>query len=105
MSLAESVDPFTASGDDAVTVDVDLDGQRHRLRWPRQSTLVDVMIDAGIDVPHSCREGHCGSCVCTVISGEVDMADSDILEPEDRRAGLILGCQARPASNAVRIEF
>ena len=100
MSIVESADPCTVA-----TAEVDLDGQRHRLRWPRQSTLVDVMIDAGIDVPHSCRKGHCGSCVCTVISGEVDMADSDILEPEDRQAGLILGCQARPISDNVQIEF
>jgi ferredoxin len=105
MSIAESADPFIVPGDDAATADVDLDGQRHRLRWPRQSTLVDVMIDAGIDVPYSCREGHCGSCVCTVISGEVDMAPTDILEPEDRQAGLILGCQARPISYNVHIEY
>jgi 3-ketosteroid 9alpha-monooxygenase subunit B len=105
MSIAESADPITVPGDDAATADVDLDGSRHRLRWPRQSTLVDVMIDAGIDVPHSCREGHCGSCVCTVISGEVDMASTEILEPEDRQAGLILGCQARPISDDVHIEF
>jgi ferredoxin len=85
--------------------DVDLDGLRHRVDWPRQSTLVDVMLAAGIDVPHSCREGHCGSCVCTVVSGEVDMAPSDVLEPEDRQAGLILTCQARPVSDDVQIEF
>jgi len=85
--------------------DVELDGQRHRVDWPRQSTLVDVLLDAGIDVPHSCREGHCGSCVCTVVSGEVDMSPSDVLEPEDRQAGLILACQARPVSDRVQIEF
>jgi ferredoxin len=90
---------------EAPTADVGLDGYRHHVRWPRQSTLVDVMLAAGIDVPHSCREGHCGSCVCTVVSGEVDMPPSDVLEPEDRRAGLILACQARPISDKVQIEF
>ena len=85
--------------------EVDLDGQRHRVDWPRQSTLVDVLLDAGIDVPHSCREGRCGSCVCSVVSGEVDMAPNDVLEPEDRDAGLILACRARPVSETVHIEF
>jgi 3-ketosteroid 9alpha-monooxygenase subunit B len=103
-------DPDTAAPlddalDDAAVVDIELDGQRHRLRWPRRSTLVDVLIGAGIDAPYSCREGQCGSCVCTVVSGDVDMAPSDILEPGDRQAGLILGCQARPASDEVRIDF
>jgi len=33
------------------TADVELDGRRHHISWPRQSTLVDVMLAAGIDVP------------------------------------------------------
>jgi ferredoxin len=86
-------------------VEVDLDGQRHRFSWPRTQTLVDMLLDAGVDVPHSCREGRCGSCVATVVRGEVDMASCDILEPEDLQDGLILACQARPASANVRIEF
>jgi len=85
--------------------DVDLDGQLHTIDWPPQSTLIDVLLAAGIDVPHSCREGRCGSCVCSVVSGEVDMAHSDALEHEDRQAGLILACQVRPVSDSVRIEF
>lgn len=86
-------------------VQVDLDGQRHRLSWPRTQTLVDMLLDAGIDAPHSCREGRCGSCVATVLEGEVDMAACDILEPGDLRDGLILACQARPVSPDVHIEF
>ena len=86
-------------------VEVDLDGHVHRLRWPRGQSLVDLLLDAGIDVPHSCREGHCGSCVATLIEGRVDMASCDILEPDDLRAGLILGCQARPVSSRLRIAF
>jgi 3-ketosteroid 9alpha-monooxygenase subunit B len=94
------------SGDgDAVTVRVDLDGSSHRLRWPRSATLVDALVAAGIDVPYSCKEGQCGSCAATVLCGEVEMARCDILEPEDRAEGLILGCQARPVSDDLHIEF
>jgi ferredoxin len=86
-------------------VEVNLDGRRYRLRWPRKQSLVDAMLDAGIDVPHSCREGRCGSCVATVVAGQVDMAACGVLEPDDLRAGLILSCQARPASSELRVEF
>jgi ferredoxin len=86
-------------------VEVDLDGHRHRLPWSHGQTLIDLLLDAGIDAPHSCRQGHCGSCVATVLAGEVEMAACDILEPEDVRDGLILACQARPVSAEVRIEF
>jgi 3-ketosteroid 9alpha-monooxygenase subunit B len=100
MSEPEQLD----STSDAI-VTVDLYGTVHRLAWPRGRALVDVMLDAGIEVPHSCREGHCGSCVATVVSGRVAMAECDILEPEDLAEGLILGCQARPVSANVHIEF
>ena len=100
MSEVEHLD----SAADAL-VTVDLDGTQHRLSWPRDKALVDIMLDAGIDVPHSCREGHCGSCLATVISGRVEMAQCDILEADDLADGLILGCQARPVSHDVHIEY
>lgn len=86
-------------------VEVDLDGVRHSLRWARNKSLVEAMLDAGVDAPHSCREGRCGSCVATLVSGRVDMPPTDILEPSDLADGLILGCQARPVSEDVHIEF
>ena len=89
----------------ACTVEVDLDGRNHRMVWPRHQTLIDAMLQAGLDAPHSCREGHCGSCVATVLSGQVELAASELLTPEDLGTGLILGCQARPVSDHVHIEF
>lgn len=86
-------------------VDVELDGQRHRLHWPCGQTLVDTLLDAGIAVPHSCREGRCGSCVATLVAGEVDMAACEALGPADLEDGLILACQARPAGTDVHVEF
>ena len=100
MTEVESIDSITDA-----TVVVELDGTCHHLSWPRDQTLVDLMLGAGIDVPHSFREGQCGSCVATVVSGRVEMAQCDILEPADLAEGLILGCQARPASDDVHVEF
>lgn len=100
MTEVESVDSITDA-----TVAVELDGTRHNLSWPRDQTLVDLMLGAGINVPHSCREGHCGSCVATVVSGRVQMAQCDILDADDLAEGLILGCQARPISDDVHVEF
>ena len=37
---------------------------------PGQS-LLDAALHAGIDLPHSCRKGVCGSCVGSIASGEV----------------------------------
>ncbi|OMC18260.1 2Fe-2S iron-sulfur cluster-binding protein [Mycobacterium colombiense] len=86
-------------------VSVELNGQRHRLRWPQGQTLVETLLAAGIPVPHSCQQGRCGSCVATVIAGRVDMAPCDVLDAADLDDGLILACQARPASGEICIEF
>jgi 3-ketosteroid 9alpha-monooxygenase subunit B len=90
---------------DAATVEVELDGQVHNLRWPRRQTLVDLMLSKGIDVPYSCQEGECGSCACTVVEGKVEMDSCEILDPEDIEAGYILGCQAHPVTDHLKIQF
>ena len=84
---------------------VHLDDETHRFDWPADRTLVDVLLDRGVDVPFSCRSGECGSCACTVLSGAVDMANSEILDPADIADGFILGCQSRPDSGPIEIEF
>jgi 3-ketosteroid 9alpha-monooxygenase subunit B len=90
---------------DAPRAQVELDGQRHVFRWPRSQTLVEAMLGQGIDAPYSCREGQCGSCACTLREGEVDRGNAAILEQQDIDAGLILGCQAHPVSDELKIEF
>lgn len=90
---------------DAATVEVELDGEVHNLSWPRKQTLVDIMLDKGIDVPYSCQEGECGSCACTVLEGKVEMDNAEILDPEDIENGYILGCQAHPVTDHLRIQF
>lgn len=105
--MAEDMKGAVTAVDSAApaAVEVHLDGRLHRLCWPRDRTLVDTMLDAGIDAPHSCREGHCGSCVATLTRGEVAMESQEILAPEDLAEGLILGCQARPVTDELQVEF
>ncbi|MGY0501707.1 2Fe-2S iron-sulfur cluster-binding protein [Nocardia sp. FBN12] len=99
------VEVSEAEAADAATVEVELDGQVHEMSWPRKQTLVDIMLDKGLDVPYSCQEGECGSCACTVLEGKVEMANAEILDPEDIENGYILGCQARPVTDHLRIQF
>ncbi|NDZ94361.1 ferredoxin--NADP reductase [Streptomyces sp. SID6673] len=90
---------------EAATVEVELDGETHSLRWPRKRSLVDIMLAAGLDAPYSCQEGECGSCACTLSEGTVEMENTGALDPEDIADGYILGCQAHPTSDSLKIEF
>lgn len=94
-----------SDADHPATAIVHLDGQTHTVSWPRGEKLLDVLLDQGIDAPHSCREGHCGACAVTKLSGEVEMETNDVLEPEDLDEGLILACQSRPRSDSVEVTY
>jgi len=104
-------DPFAAvtitddGNEPPATAVVELDGQTHTVSWPRSAKLLDVLLDKGLDVPFSCREGHCGACAVVKRSGEVDMDVNDVLEPDDIAEGLILACQAIPKSDSVEVTY
>lgn len=104
-------DPFAAvtitdEGDEPpATAVVHLDGQTHTVSWPRSAKLLDVLIDKGLDVPFSCREGHCGACAVVKRSGEVEMDVNDVLEADDIAEGLILACQALPKTDSVEVTY
>ena len=108
-------DPFaepeaTPEGDEAddappATVEVELDGQWHTLSWPRGSVLTDVLLEAGLDAPFSCREGNCSACACILLEGDVEMRNNNILEDEDLEEGFVLGCQSVPITDDVRVSY
>lgn len=104
-------DPFAAvtiddSGDEPpATAVVQLDGETHTVSWPRGAKLLDVLLDAGLDAPFSCREGHCGACACSLRKGKVNMEVNDVLEQQDLDEGLILACQSRPETDSVEVTY
>ena len=106
-------DPFAAveieDGDDSdetpATAVVELDGQTHTVSWPRKAKLLDVLLDAGLDAPFSCREGHCGACATSLRSGKVNMEVNDVLEQQDLDDGLILACQSHPETDSVEVTY
>ncbi|ETB35952.1 3-ketosteroid-9-alpha-hydroxylase reductase subunit [Mycobacterium avium subsp. hominissuis 10-5606] len=87
------------------SVVVRLDGQTHTLTWSRRDTLIDLLVSEGIDAPYSCREGDCGTCQCMLIDGKVNMDTHGALDEQDIAEGVVLGCQARPVSHHIEIEF
>ncbi len=80
-------------------IEVELDGERHTLPWPRRRRLLDVLRDAGLDAPFSCREGRCSACACMKLDGEVKMVHNEVLDDADLADGYILACQSLPVSD------
>lgn len=52
---------------------------------PAGRTILDVLVEAGIRVPHACTEGVCGTCETRVLEGVPDHRDA-ILSKAEREA-------------------
>ncbi len=63
-------------------------------------TLLQAALAAGIDAPHSCTEGRCGTCMSWLRNGDVSMASTRALSKRKIERGYVLACQARPSSPA-----
>ena len=77
-----------------------LDGEAHVVPIVAGETLLQAALAAGIDAPHSCTEGRCGTCMSWLRKGEVTMASARALSPRNKERGYILACQSRPSSTA-----
>lgn len=63
----------------------------------------DAAFNAGITLPALCHQGRCLTCAGRLENnGEVDQSDSVSYYPQDREAGFVLLCTAKPRS-ALRI--
>ena len=65
--------------------DVALHRSGKTIRIAPDVSVLDALLDAGINVDHSCREGICGACETKVLAGDVEHRDS-ILTAQERSA-------------------
>jgi 3-ketosteroid 9alpha-monooxygenase subunit B len=97
--------PEPIAGGVAATLAVTLDGATTSVDWPAGIRMLDLLIDAGLDPPFSCREGICGACACQLTGGKVEMANNEVLEDADLDDGLILACQSVALTPDVSISY
>nr|WP_315592776.1 CDP-6-deoxy-delta-3,4-glucoseen reductase [uncultured Cupriavidus sp.] len=62
--------------------------------------ILQAAMRNGYPLPHSCRNGICGSCKARIVAGEVDHGESSAsaLSDKERGEGYALLCQATPRS-------
>jgi ferredoxin len=69
------------------------------VRVPSGKSLLDALLESGVAVEYSCREGVCGSCETAVIEGCPDHRDS-VLSNSERAANktmmvCVSGCKGQ----------
>ena len=65
-------------------------------------TLLEAAEMSRIELPSSCRNGTCRTCLCRLVSGEVAYTiEWPGLSAEEKAEGYVLPCVARPKTHVV----
>ena len=89
----------------SVQMTVVLDGKEHEIAISPDEHVLDAALNAGLDLPFSCKAGVCSTCRCKVMAGDVTMDKNYTLEADEISQGFALSCQARAATQKLVISF
>ncbi|MEQ1592375.1 MAG: CDP-6-deoxy-delta-3,4-glucoseen reductase [Thiobacillaceae bacterium] len=75
----------------------------HRFTVNADETILEAALREGFALAYGCRNGACGSCKGTVVSGKLDYGTykESALKPEEKAAGRALFCRAKPLTDLV----
>jgi len=68
-------------------------------------TLLNALLDAGVDALFSCEEGTCGTCELKVIEGTPDHRDSILSESQKQSGQYIMPCVSRALSGRIVLDI
>ena len=83
--------PIAADG----TFEVQLKKSGQTLPVRKDQSILKVLQDAGHDVPFSCSEGICGTCMTSVVAGKPDHWDMYLTPEEQEKGDCIMVCCSR----------
>jgi ring-1,2-phenylacetyl-CoA epoxidase subunit PaaE len=87
------------------SLEVILDGKTNAMQLGDDNTVLDVALEAGLDLPYACKGGVCCTCRAKVIEGKVSMDKNYTLEQWEIDKGFVLTCQARCQTAKVVVSF
>jgi ring-1,2-phenylacetyl-CoA epoxidase subunit PaaE len=94
-----------ATDSGGVRLSVIVDGKRHEMHMQDDQRILDVALEAGLDLPYSCKAGVCCTCRAKVLEGQVQMDKNFTLEEAEMKQGFVLSCQAKPCTASVVVSF
>jgi len=85
--------PTSKMGDNSFEVKLARSGSSYRI--PADCSVLNVLLDAGVDVPASCESGVCGTCLTRVLDGTPDHRDSFMTDAEHAANDQFTPCCSR----------
>jgi len=94
----------TAKADDG-SFEIEVASTGKVIRVAPEQTALEALLDAGLDIPMSCEQGVCGTCLTGVKSGEVDHRDHFLTDEEREANDQFLPCCSRARSARLVIDL
>ena len=84
-----------------MTFQITIQPSGHSYTAKAYETMLESAIDAGFNIPYGCRNGACGSCKGSILSGKVDYGDyaASALTDTEKAAGKALFCCSLPLTD------
>lgn len=84
---------------------VELTDSQREIEVQAEETLLDALLREGINAPHACKIGGCGSCEVEVVSGEVDHRDHFLSNENKVTRKSILTCCSRAKEEKLSLKL
>jgi len=78
---------------------IDINDGKHVIEVGGNESILDAALRQDIGLPYGCRNGACGACTSTLVSGDVEYAEGKTMALEGADEKACLTCQAKPLSD------
>jgi vanillate O-demethylase ferredoxin subunit len=95
--------PADTSDDGSFEVRLAKSGQC--IEVPAKKTVLEVLLEQGLDIPYSCESGVCGTCLTGVVEGTPDHRDSFLTDAERQVGDQFLPCCSRSKSPVLVLDI
>jgi len=102
---------MTQSSDDTWTVTIvvpeesslDEAGETHEFEVSENETILAAARSAGVWLTADCQQGWCITCAARLVDGDVVHPNARRYDTEDREAGYVLICTAKPRADSTLV--
>ena len=94
-----------AVSQDARPIRVELRRSGKQIEVTADQSILDAMLDAGIDSPYSCKAGNCKSCAVKLLDGEAEHRDSALSTTEREDYQLFCPCVSRASGDHLALDI
>ncbi|MGF6917051.1 PDR/VanB family oxidoreductase [Paraburkholderia sp. 40] len=97
--------PQCAMEGDSLPFEIEIVSTGARLAVPEGRSAADVLYENGFEIPLSCEQGVCGTCVMRVMNGIPDHRDMFLSDEEKSRNDKFMPCCSRALSRVLVLDL